>query len=327
MKPEKIVAFLAAMGTLKSSKTKRTGWVVSACPLGPWRHDNGKSAPEVFGVKIEAGDPHANCFACGWHGTLGDLIQHTNGLNKIDPRLEPSWAVAMALVAEAEDTAEYEWDTPGIEEQLAANRNPLHEFPEWWLGSFPKTKDAAPALAYLADRDVSPAMADLLDLRWGPSQRRICFPVRDFDGVLRGLHGRAIDAATEPRYRMFTQAKKNNPLVWLGEQWVDQSKPIVVVEGPFDLTSVKRVYSNVVSPLFANPSNDKIKRMSDALEWITFYDRGAGGDSGRERVTKALGKDHFVTHLHPPKGRKDPGEMSVAELLTLLSGNVTLTAF
>jgi hypothetical protein len=113
---------------------------------------------------------------------------------------------------------------------------------------------------------------------------------------------------------MYKQAGHKNPIAWLGESWVDLDKPIVVVEGPFDLTSVKRVYANVVSPLFANPSWDKIRRMSDALEWVTFLDRGAGGDAGRARITKALGKDHLIHHAHPPQGRKDPGECSAEEI-------------
>ena len=165
------------------------------------------------------------------------------------------------------------------------------------------------AKKYLAERAVTPASAEQLDLRADTDQRRICFPVRDFKRRLVGLHGRAVDAHTEPRYRMYLQAGKNNPIVWLGEDWVDLNQPIVVVEGPFDLASVKRVYDNVVSPLFVNPSFAKMKRMTDALEWVTLYDRGAGGDAGRDKVSKLLGHDHVITHLHPPKGRKDPGEM------------------
>ena len=46
--------------------------------------------------------------------------------------------------------------------------------------------------------------------------------------------------------------------------------------------------------------------MSDALEWVTLFDRGTGGDAGRERVTKALGADHVVHHLHPPEGAQGP---------------------
>lgn len=125
---------------------------------------------------------------------------------------------------------------------------------------------------------------------------------------------------------MYTHAKRNNPIVWLGETWIDQTKPIVVVEGPFDLTSVFRAYRNVTSPLFCNPPLEKIMRMSDALEWNTFFDRGRGGDSGRAKVDQALSADHVVTHLPPPKGSKDPGEMSFDEIVEILAPVVQLTA-
>ena len=123
---------------------------------------------------------------------------------------------------------------------------------------------------------------------------------------------------------MYLYMKRNNPLVWLGESWVDTEKPIVVVEGPMDLASVYRVYRNVVSPLFATPSQAKILRMADALQWITLLDRGKGGDAGREKIAKALHRDHTITHLEPPTGRKDPGECSVGELQSLLKEHVFL---
>ena len=137
--------------------------------------------------------------------------------------------------------------------------------------------DYAPAMDYLATRPVSPALAAALDLRADTAEGRVCFPVRDFQGVLRGLHGRAIAGGTSPRYRMYSQAGRNNPLIWLGEHWVDRTRPVVVVEGPFDLASVYRVYRNVASPLFANPPAEKILRMADALEQITFLDQRQGG--------------------------------------------------
>jgi hypothetical protein len=66
--------------------------------------------------------------------------------------------------------------------------------------------------------------------------------------------------------------------------------------------------------------------MSDALEWVTLFDRGAGGNAGRERVTAALSADHVVYHLHPPKGRKDPGECSPDEIAELLAPIVQLSS-
>ena len=324
MKPEKVVEFLSTVGIANANRHKRTGYVISACPLGPWNHSEGKSSPEVFGVKIESGDPHCSCFACGYHGTLGALVQRMVGLNKMSPRIEAKWAHANQLVWEAEETQEFDFDIPGIEEVMAAKKEGLHAFPEWWLGGFPGAWEVGWARAYLNTRNVSKAVCDALDVRCDPNEQRLCFPVRDFAGELRGLHGRAVDESVDPRYRMYTHGKKNNPVVWLGESWIDLTKPIVVVEGPFDLASVYPVYRNVCTPLFATPSFEKIRRMSDALEWVTLFDRGAGGDAGRERVSAALSADHLIYHLHPPKGRKDPGEMNKNELVALLSPVVRL---
>ena len=160
--------------------------------------------------------------------------------------------------------------------------------------------------------------ADFLDLRVDILEQRVCFPVRDFSGVLRGLHGRAIQKDVDLRYKMYLHNKKHNSIVWLGESWVDVDKPVVIVEGPFDLAAVLPVYKNVVSPLFATPSVSKIKRLGDAIEVFTFLDKGVGGDKGRELFTSHL-KDSVVTHIHPPESYKDPGEMSEVSLKTLFS--------
>ena len=326
MKQDKVRKFLEELKVKVPHTQRRSGWTVSECPLGPWKHDGGKSSPEVFGVKDEPGDPHANCFACGFHGTLGELLTEAKHRNKAQPRIDVKWGLLFEMVDQAVLDGDLDLDTPDIEEVMSRRTEDLHEFPQWWLDSFPPVHAIPWANTYLAERNVSPAMAELLDLRADTEQHRICFPVRDFKHRLVGLHGRAVHAGVEPRYRMYLQADQNNPIVWLGEDWVDLNRPIITVEGPFDLASVKRVYDNVVSPLFVNPSIAKLKRMSDALEWITLYDRGAGGDAGREKVSKLLDSDHVVHHLHPPKGRKDPGEMNEQEIANLIAPYVQLSA-
>ena len=224
MKPEKIVELLAELGVSNANRHKRAGWVVSACPLGPWHHEGGKSSPEVFGVKIEEGDPHCNCFACAWHGTAGDLVQRMIGLNKIMPRIEVKWKKANELVWEAEATQEFDFDIPGVEELLGDKPEGLIEFPGWWLGGFPRAWDVGWARAYLMARNVSRGSAPCWTYVATLVQRRICFPVHDFDGVMRGMHGRATDPEMEPRYRAYRHAGKMNPIVWLGEDWVDRNK-------------------------------------------------------------------------------------------------------
>jgi len=244
------------------------------------------------------------------------LLQKTNPHAKV-----LQLGAAMQLIADAEDGMEIDLDSPGIEDVLF-NRTSAAVIPEDWLHSFKPAYLLPWAAKYLEGRNVSEFTAEVLDIRADSSQKRVCFPVRDFQGRLRGLHGRAVEPDVKPRYRMYLYKGKNSPIVWLGENWVEMDKPIVVVEGPFDLASVARVYQNVVSPLFANPSFDKLNRMGDAVEWITLLDNGKGGDHGRQRISQKF-PQHVITHLKPPEG-KDPGMMAKGELISLLQDHVSL---
>ena len=323
MKQAQVVQFLKLLGVKVPADQSRSGWLVAGCPLAPWRHDSGMDKHPSFAIRQEVGDAFCNCFSCGYHGKQSDLVLDMRQLNKQTPVDTFAFGQALQLIADAEDDLDgLDLDTPDIEELLfgknARGKAAKHVFPETWLDSFPPWDQSADARAYLKSRQVPPGLATLMGLRFDSFQRRICFPVRDFKRRLRGLHGRAIDPETDPRYRMYTWQGQNNPLIWLGESWVDLDLPIVVVEGPFDLLAVHRCYHNVVSPLFASPSLVKLRRMSDALEWVTLFDRGKGGDAGRAKVSQAMA-GQIVHHLTPPEHRKDPGEMSLGETQELLA--------
>jgi 5S rRNA maturation endonuclease (ribonuclease M5) len=302
----------------------RSHWVVSECPLGPWRHAGGASGPDVFGVRLDVGDAFCNCFACSWHSKQSDLILEMRRLNKQAPANVYPFGELLQACEDAEQNAELAGlHSPDLEELLFAKREPPHEFPQWWIESFPSIFDIGWAMDYVkTGREGCDPVPDhilqLLAVRVDTEQKRVCFPVRDFHGTALGLHGRAVLPGVEPRYRMYTHAHKNNPLIWLGEHWVDLEQPIVVVEGPFDLASVMRVYRNVVTPLFANPNETKLLRMAGAADWITLLDRGTGGDFGRKKMEKVV-KDSIVQHAFPPEGKKDPGAMNVDELCAILA--------
>lgn len=309
MKKEPTTEFLKALGCHVPKHQPRTGWVISNCPLGPWRHKDGKSAPHVFGVRLA--DGVCKCFSCDWRGEPVELLYDLK--HRVQVGQHSHHAINFKAAFETLDELEGEDGfTPGwqtLEEKLTFAKKELHEFPAWWLDSFPKWSSIPFAVDYLSERNVYVEVADFLDLRADTTEKRVCFPVRDFTGKLMGFHGRAINDGVDPRYRMYTQGGENNPIVWLGESWVDPAYPIVVVEGPFDLAAVMAVYPNVVSPLFANPSFDKIRRMAHVKEWITFLDRGVGGDKGREKIDAVIGGDHNVVHVKPIADFKDPGQM------------------
>jgi hypothetical protein len=318
---QQLLSWLPLIGSKPSHEQNRTGWVIASCPM-KWRH-GGQDKHPSFAARIEAGDSFTNCFSCGYHGSQSDLVIEIGHLNKANPFGPLQLGEALQLIALAEDAdLDLDLSAPDIEQMLFGEKPKPTAFPEAWLQSFPEAWESKAAREYLLSRAIPEEISNALDLRYDPKQERVCFPVRDFNGVLRGLHGRALQAEHPMRYRMYTHKGANNPLIWLGEHWVDLDLPIVVVEGPFDLVSVMRVYRNVVTPLFASPSLEKLTRMQDALEWVTLLDNGTGGNIGRSRITKALAK-HLVTHLLPPAG-KDPGSMLVGELVQLLEPHLPL---
>jgi hypothetical protein len=310
--------FLELLNVKVPAAQQRSGWTIASCPLAPWKHDGGTDKKPAFACKDEPGDARMNCFACAWHGSMSDLLEEMHYLNTKEMHVDPPWAQLRAMVDASEAAVSLSFDHPTMEELLVSPKG-VHVFPTWWLESFPPVWDMKPAMHYLVSRGVDLKTIAFLDLRYDSQQKRICFPVRDFNGDLVGLHGRAIMEDTEPRYRMYTQAKQNNPICWLGESWVDLNRPILVVEGPFDVASCLRVYPNTVSPLFASPGHAKVRRMADALEWVTLLDAGKGGDAGRKKIGHAIGQTHLLTHAKLPKGVKDPGVATEEELRGVLA--------
>ena len=330
MNPERSRKFLAALGASVPVAQSRKGYLVSSCPLAPWRHEGGVDNNPSFAAELATGDALTHCFSCGWHGPASRLAMEVSHLNKVTPRESPP-AIAKAneilLEAEQQEPLEIDFGERSYEERILAGGEEMMEFPEWWLDTFPTVAAVGGAYRdYLLERGVPEALWWEYDLRADTTLQRIGVPVRDFDGVLRGFHGRAIQPGAKLRYKAYKFADVYNQLVWFGENKVDTTRPVVFVEGPFDLFAVRRVYANVVSPLFATPSYEKLRRMSDALEVLTFFDRGAGGDAGRKRVDHAFDQGQYVVHLQPPTGRKDPGVCTDDELRELLAPHVQLIA-
>ncbi|QIG66692.1 DNA primase protein [Rhizobium phage RHph_TM16] len=323
MKKSDVMEFLDCFGVKVPKNQPRAKWVVSQCPLQQWNHDNGKSSDEVFGVRMEQGDPFCNCFACGYHGSGADLVLKVKEFGG-DPE-HYNLKRAMELCVKADDEKVFEFEPIDYEEALQAGKEEVTVFDKWWIETFPFANASPLAWDYLTvERGLDPDVVDYLGIRWDPHQNRVCCPILNTKEQYVGLHGRAIYDDIDPRYRMYLYKGKNNPQYWLGENWVEPDRPLVIVEGYFDLAAVMPVYDNVASPLFANPSIEKLQRMAHVSEIVSFLDHGTGGDKGRERLDKVFGKTHVITHVKPPMHRKDPGSCNYGEIANILAPHLPI---
>lgn len=320
MRQDKINILLTALNSKRTGY--RAGWVEGHCPLAPWNHANGKDSHPSFGIKEDLKKKSiCKCLSCGFGGDLTDLLFRVAELKKKSQANGYNLPFASVLVADEFEGLEL--DPSSIPEYGETQKKIDDPFPEYWLDSFKMASQFKEAVAYLEGRGVNLSMAKELDLRFDPIQRRIGFPFRNFKGALMGVQGRAIDKGNELRYYQYGFHGKRNTHAWMGEHRVNFDYPLVLVEGPFDFTSVFRVYENVAASFTSGLSVEKIKRISDASEIITFYDYGAGGDAARASLKKHLPKTP-ITHIKPTKEQDDAGNMTVEEVVNHLKGKVKL---
>lgn len=294
-------------------------WVNTHCPLASWTHDSGTDRKPSFGVQVGPGESKIYCFTCGeGRGLQTDLLlrlaSYLKGeVHSLDLRQ------AMDMITEVEEGGSLELHFEEEEEDEADL-----VFPEEWLRQFEPAYMNGMVHPYLETRSVPYSVAAALDLRYMVGEDRICFPVRNFDGQLVGLHGRAVAPSTRPPYRVIKCNGKKNMRAWLGEDWLDQHRRVVFAESVFDLARVYQVYRNVICPLSATMSRKKVMRVSICMDIVTMFDQGMAGAQARRKVSEVL-EGHAVVHVVPAK--KDPGDMTPKQVAEQLEGLVDLDEF
>lgn len=313
-----VLQLLPLVGSVLSEKS-REGWVIGSCPFAKWKHSDGVDHHPSFGIKVDL-KSHYYCFSCGSHGDIHDLIIDLRQLGVTGDGLKQ----ALQLVALEDEIAVS--SICGYEE-LASKPviSKVVPFPEDWLASFKPAHLYPEALAYLATRGVSPKMSHWLGLRFDTCKQRVCFPIRDWDNRIVGLHGRLIHSDGYP-YHAYKWQGVWNKLAWFGEAWADPSHPLLIVESVFDLTSCLQVYPNVMAALSAGLNSHKINRLSEFDQIVSFFDYGTGGDLARRKLGNCINRGRLI-QLVPPPQEGDPGNMSVDQVADVLNQHLKLSIF
>lgn len=315
-----ILKFLKALSATNVNSSGK--WVQASCPLAPWTHQSGKDSHPSFAIEIaDTSESKCNCFTCGG-GDLTWLVLQLKHYGAKPPRYDLKTATEVAM-ADGEHPVSFnvkEWGTPVEVEEYVT-------LPELWLATFMPAMKSPRARKYLHKRGLDQDVIEALDLRYDTDKDTICFPIRDFDGVLCGLRGRRLAPTDDqPRYHLYGDHEgRRNTQVWYGEAWLDFDQPLVIAESVFDAASVFRVYRNVCAPMSVSFSEARTKRLKGATEIITLFDNDKAGTKARQRMDKYLPKTP-MRHLYLPEGVKDPGECTVEELIELLRGNVRIAA-
>jgi len=318
MNLEQVRQFALAVGT--RVETVSGAWASCRCPLSPWTHDSGSDSHPSFAISFgENIESVFNCFTCD-SGDLLKLITILQEFGAKPPRFDLRAATRLWSDEESGDIAMTFTEADDYE-------NPMADFiwPEKFLDSFQPAYKVPMAKRYLNDRNVSKKVANALGIRWDLSRRCVCFPVRNWEGLLVGLRGRIINPKDGPRYHDYGYRGKRNKLPWYGESTVDVDKRVLMVESVFDYAAAYPVYRNILAPLTVGLSHAKCNRVRDVFDIVTLFDNGKGGDKGRSKISERL-PDATITHLHPPASADDPGDMTKKQLRQALKKHIVLDA-
>jgi hypothetical protein len=304
--------WLIAIGS-KAEESPTSDWIHGPCPFAPWNHEQGVDSNPSFGVQLGPGESKTYCLACGASGKQYEIMLKLKYLG-----LEFDFHTAAELVYAAEDGQPLADLPEPYEKQFDEKASP-HLYPEWLADAFEPAYFNGVVHPYLASRRMGFNIAKKLNMRFDPYRLRVLFPVLDWRGRLRGLHGRAVCLPcggdpweSELPYKAYPYEGQTNSHIWLGEHWVEPDSPVVVAESVFDLARVLEIYQNVISPLTATLSVAKIKRLRNASRVITLFDSDKAGERARLKLKQGLPTTK-VSHIVLPPGT-DAGEHTADEL-------------
>jgi hypothetical protein len=302
------VAFLEAL-RCKNIRVKENGWIEAGCPLARWLHKHHVDATPSFGLNVRPGErSYFLCFACR-QGSAEELLHTLEMYTHVSQDYD--FAQCHKLLSDEE----YVVPLPAYGE-FPRPQQVFSEWPAYWLESFKPAEWVAESAVYLAARGVPLSIVQQFHLRFDHKRQMIVVPYWDVFGRFAGARGRSILETPPQKHHDYSfQGVNNARLVWLNEPVLNQTGPVVVVEGQFDVMRTAQAYQKTVGNLTAKPTLEKMKKLGDCETVIQIPDRDEAGEQSigkYARFCKELGLKHKVVWLD--EGVKDPAECAVAYL-------------
>jgi 5S rRNA maturation endonuclease (ribonuclease M5) len=282
--------------------TDRDEWVSSTCPFGSWRHENGVSTRNSFGIKIGPNSIY-HCFSCGAGGALTQLPTNLY-MNSGGDRKEIREFINSKEVL-------HTYTSPFEKEELPP----------------PKILDYRSMFAELPKGSTYRGLEWDTIWQWGLKfdikENRLIIPTRDGAGNVIAMKGRAT-GPTSLKYRLYTELMQGNKDPKAYGFWFGMEKPLIskkgvtLVEGELDTMIVWQsgLISNIWGCTGAGISQKQIDTLSSlSVPLIFFLDDDMAGEKVKWKIRRRLNKSHELYEVKNYYGCKDPGELYEKGLL------------
>jgi len=314
-----------------------TGWVYATCPLA-FRHLKGSDAKPSFAISIAPGGAsHYKCHACHSVGELPGLIwaisshykrDMTELMRLVQVHNVPSPDDLMARLKRINEGGEgkgYKRDEDSkvagvqVSSHLAASVPKDLKFETLPETALDAVRVVPPdVMGYLLGprRRLTPESVKQWELGWHPGMRRVAIPIRDSEGALVGISGRAFFDAQMPKYLHSSGFRRDYYLY--GEYRVQRGVRGYLCEGFFDVIYLRQMGYNAVAMLGSHLSRFQAEKISKFFSEIVIVPDG--DDPGYEAAEKArasLTTKLSTTVAKVPYG-KDPDELDNDEMIDIL---------
>lgn len=319
MTEDKIIAFLERLGCRRIYA--RGDEVYSTCPFEEF-HKHGTDRKPSFAAKI---DLHENspyfCHACHNKGFL-EFLAYSRGMpefcSPVTIDLDTNWL-------------EIPKDNRKVFGKKEIPENEVFILPEKAINEF-----QGRVHNQLFERGVNKETARAWGLGYDDYNMRMIFVVRDCDKKLRGVSGRTI--VDHPvKYAHYNWDTKKERLV----PWIDYSRAsdfigfkkgkvlygehmvrdniLVVTEGHLDAVLVWQAGFSGVAIMGSYPTSQQVKKLvrlsaEKGGKLIAMFDADDHGERCTKRLVEFVNKRVPVLRANIPEGKKDPGDMTEAEI-------------
>ena len=295
---------LASNGIYRFYKTIKTpGNVMVCCPF----HKDGQEKRPSLGILEKDGTCH--CFACGWVGSIQEMISLCFGKNDMGA-FGSKWLIKNFVSAEVSER-------PALDLNFDRHKNIPHQqyVTEAELDAYRYTH------AYLYKRKMTDEIIEMFDLGYDKKTNSITFPVRDVNGNTLFVARRNVDkkfynypaGVEKPLYGLYELAHYGETVTSDSGKFfrVPKYSDVIVCEGMFDALTCW-VYGKFAVALNGLGNDLQFKQLRElpCRELILATDMDEAGLKARDRIKRNVKNKMIYEYRWDLNVAKDINDMT-----------------
>lgn len=315
-----VIKLLTDLGCERIS-ARANGWVEATCPFTPWLHKKGTDKSPSFGVLVDAEGPSRfRCHSCNQGGSIKSLtwlLRKYRTVDRIEAHIAEANQVTVARVVReiakipsADEPVYVEAGCILVRRDILPKKYEVREP----LPEPTRTPDPMPAVVrdyLLGERGFSQEWIDRWGIGWDGWRSRITIPVRDMNGGLRSVSGRAYTLPGRPPVTpkfLHTRGFQRDLFLY-GEQTVQKGGVGYLAEGFFDVIAMQEWGYPAVAVLGTALSKvqlEKLQRFFSSI--IVIYDGDKAGYEEGAKASETIAKYLPMRSIKLPEGL-DPDDL------------------